>query len=326
MHRLAAFLAFEQSGEGAVEAQQVDDHPLEARAGDVARLAEQAARRAAVLEVVVLALDREAHVRRLARDAEAVEQARERRVVAVVHHDEAGVDVMRLVRGIDADRVRVPAGVGVRLVDDDLVLAVQQVRGDEPRHAGADDRDPHAAARLSCARRITCVTVRRGPYGGSFDARSRRRASGRGNRLGRRATRPRRTNAPNEARRHPNERSPAAGRRHERASEPVEVHPRALRGVLALAEGRRAVHRRPPRRGRVPDGRGARAPREHVELDGRALLTGARVRGLSRAAGGRARGIPPRARDGRRGRAELARRRCSRSTRTSSRRRSRPTT
>ena len=48
--------------------------------------------------------------------------------------------------GVDADRVRVAARVRVRLVDDDLVLAVQQVRGDEPGDARADDRDPHGRA------------------------------------------------------------------------------------------------------------------------------------------------------------------------------------
>ena len=101
--------AFEQPAQLAVEAQQVEDHALEARAEEVARLAEQAVRRAGVLEVLVLALDREAHVRRLARDAEPVEQPREVRVVAVVHHDEAGVDVMGLVLGVYPDRVRVPA-------------------------------------------------------------------------------------------------------------------------------------------------------------------------------------------------------------------------
>ena len=78
-----------------------------------------------------------------------------------------------------------------------------------------------------------------------------------------------------------------------------QVHPDPLRGVLALAEGRGAVHRRPPRRGRLPDRRGARAPRQHLELDGRALLPGARVRGLPRAAGRGARRVPARARHGR---------------------------
>ena len=49
-----------------------------------------------------------------------------------------------------------------------------------------------------------------------------------------------------------------------RPPDPLRLHPGALRRVLALAEGRGAVHRRPPRRGRLPDRRGARAPREHL--------------------------------------------------------------
>ena len=73
----------------------------------------------------------------------------------------------------------------------------------------------------------------------------------------------------------------------------LDVHPGPLRRVLPLSEGRRPVHRRPPRRGRVPDRRGARPPRQHVELDRRALLAGARLRGLSRAPGRRAGGVPP---------------------------------
>jgi hypothetical protein len=44
---------------------------------------------------------------------------------------------------VDPDRVRVAAGVAGRLEQRDLVPVVQQVRRDQPRHAGADDRDPH---------------------------------------------------------------------------------------------------------------------------------------------------------------------------------------
>ena len=84
--------------------------------------------------------------------------------------------------------------------------------------------------------------------------------------------------------------------------EPLHVHPGALRRVQPLAEGRRPVHRGPPRRGGLPDGRGARAPRQHVELDRRALLAGARVRGLSRAPGLGPRGVPAQARRPRRAR------------------------
>src|SRR4029077_8838779 len=94
---------------------------------------------------------------RLSCDAETVEQAFEARVVAVVEDDEAGVDPVRRVRRVDPDRVRMAARARRRLEDDDLVPLVQQVRGDEAGHAGADDRDPHLArapiASVSAARR-----------------------------------------------------------------------------------------------------------------------------------------------------------------------------
>ena len=77
----------------------------------------------------------------------------------------------------------------------------------------------------------------------------------------------------------------------------LHLHPGPLRRLLALAEGRRPVHRRPPRRGRLPDGGGARPPRQHVVEHRRALLAGARLRGLSGAAALRSRGVPPPARD-----------------------------
>ena len=57
---------------------------------------------------------------------------------------------------------------------------------------------------------------------------------------------------------------PSRAPRGQRPPVPLRLHPGALRRVLALAEGRRAVHRRPPRRGGLPDGGGARAPREHL--------------------------------------------------------------
>ena len=129
---------------GAVEAHVVGHHRQEARPGEVRRLGEQAAEAArGVLEVLGLGADREAHVGRLARDRELVEQRLEARVVAVVEDDEAGVDVPGRIVGVDPDRVRVPADVVARLVDDDLVLGVQEMGGGQPRDARSDDGDPH---------------------------------------------------------------------------------------------------------------------------------------------------------------------------------------
>jgi hypothetical protein len=67
------------------------------------------------------------------------------RVVAVVEHDEARVDVVGLVRCVDPDRVRVAAGVGAGLEHRDVMPVVQQVRHHQPGDAGADDCDPHRA-------------------------------------------------------------------------------------------------------------------------------------------------------------------------------------
>ena len=134
----------EQGARRAVEAHVVGHHAQEARPREVRRLGDQPARAArGVLEVLVLRADREAHVGRLARDAELVEQRLEARVVAVVEDDEAGVDVPCGVVGVDADRVRVPADVIAGLVDDDLVLGVQQMGSRQARDARPDDRDPH---------------------------------------------------------------------------------------------------------------------------------------------------------------------------------------
>src|SRR5437588_3500906 len=57
----------------------------------------------------------------------------------------------------------------------------------------------------------------------------------------------------------------------------VCLHPRAVRRVLPVAKGRRAIHRRPSRRGSLPNGGGASASREHVIEHGRSLLAGARI-------------------------------------------------
>jgi hypothetical protein len=65
--------------------------------------------------------------------------------------------------------------------------------------------------------------------------------------------------------------------------------------VLALPEGRGAVHRRPSRRGSLPNCRGACAACEHLELNRRSLLSSAWLRGLPRVAGGGARRVSPRA-------------------------------
>ena len=127
-----------------LEADQVRDHAVEPRRREVRALREQAVgRRARVLEVALLVADREAHVRGLATDAEAIQQPLEARVVAVVEDDEAGVDPVRLVRRVHPHRVRMAARIGVRLEHRDLVIRCEQVRGNEAGDAGTDDGDLH---------------------------------------------------------------------------------------------------------------------------------------------------------------------------------------
>ena len=65
-------------------------------------------------------------------DAELAEQPLEVRVVAVVEDDEAGVDVYAAASALDADRVRVAAGVGVRLEHGDVVRRLEHVGATSP--------------------------------------------------------------------------------------------------------------------------------------------------------------------------------------------------
>ena len=110
---------------------------------EVGGAGEEAPRRAGVLEAAAAVGDREAHVGGLARDPELLQQRFEVGVVAVVEDDEAGVDPVGPVLGLDRHRVGVAADPLARLVDDDLVLGGQLVGGHQARDTGSDDRDPH---------------------------------------------------------------------------------------------------------------------------------------------------------------------------------------
>ncbi len=135
----------------AIEAEQVADHPQEARVDEVRALREDAARRSRVLERAGVVGDREAHARRLGRDAQLGHQRLEAGVVAVVVDDEAGVDPVRLVGELDAHRVNVAAEVGAGLVEHDLVVEPQPVGGGQSSHAAADDRDSrHVLGDTTC--------------------------------------------------------------------------------------------------------------------------------------------------------------------------------
>ena len=111
----------DQTARGAVEPHDVDQHPAERRPQQVGSLGEQRVEvRAPVLEASLLAAHREAHLARLARDPEPVEQADEVRVVPVVEDDEPGVDGVVLggpvgAGELDVDGVGVTADVGAGL-------------------------------------------------------------------------------------------------------------------------------------------------------------------------------------------------------------------
>ena len=121
---------------------------MEARRHEVRpRGEEPVGRSARVLEAAGGVAHAEAHLRGLRGHAEPREEPLEGRVVAVVEDDEAGVHVVGLVGGVHADRVRVAARLAARLEHRDLVvLAVEQVGGNETRDPGADDGDPHGSS------------------------------------------------------------------------------------------------------------------------------------------------------------------------------------
>ena len=133
-----------QLSSGTVEPSEIGDHPVKPRGQEMRALCEQATRRrTAVLEIPHPVADAETHRRSLPADTQPLEQPLEVRIVAVVEHDEPGVDLMRLVRRVDADRVRVPARIAICLEHGDVMRPVQQMRHHQPRDAGTNHSNPH---------------------------------------------------------------------------------------------------------------------------------------------------------------------------------------
>jgi hypothetical protein len=130
----------------AVEAAPVAQHADEAGGEEVGGAGEEAPGGAGELEAAAAVADREAHAGGLGGDAELAEQRFEVRVVAVVEDDEAGVDRLLARRVLDRDRVGVAADPRRRLVDGDVVVAVQVVGRHQARDSGSDDRDPHRSS------------------------------------------------------------------------------------------------------------------------------------------------------------------------------------
>src|SRR5271165_3313354 len=65
---------------------------------------------------------------------------------------------MGVIGGVNPHRVGMPAGVGVGLIDDDVVLAVEQMGSGQARDSRTDDCDPHSS--LSFPRRSFTGPVR----------------------------------------------------------------------------------------------------------------------------------------------------------------------
>ena len=115
----------------------------------VASLREE--RPAGVLEAVRFYVDAEAHRRRLRRNVQLAQQPDEVRVPLLVEDDEAGVNLVGTVRGVDANGVRVPAHVVVLFEDGEIVVAGagDEIGGNVTRDSGSDDGDLHGRSRAS---------------------------------------------------------------------------------------------------------------------------------------------------------------------------------
>src|SRR6187397_1754092 len=115
----------EQGGRLAIEAQDVANHAPERRLHEIGTLREEAVEcRAVVLQSGELALHGEAHLARLARDAELFEQGEEVRIGAVVEYDEARVDGNRSALVLHFVCMRVAAYMCYRSEHRDVVLAL----------------------------------------------------------------------------------------------------------------------------------------------------------------------------------------------------------
>ena len=131
----------------------------EARAQQVALLREELRdAAAAIFQRAAGDGDAERHFGGVRGHAQRVEQAGQVRIVAVVEHDEAGIDRHLLPADAHQLRIGVAARAGLGLEQRDRAALAQQPRGRQAGDAGADDRDAgaggavmgHAAVLLIC--------------------------------------------------------------------------------------------------------------------------------------------------------------------------------
>ena len=130
----------------AVEAEHVCEHPPVPGSRGCRRLSEPAASAAGTeRETARPARRAERHVARLGRDAEFAEHPDEGRIGHVVVDDEPHVDGQRSVGSVHGDGLDVPADRRFRVVQADLVVAVECIGGTQAADPAADDRDAHQA-------------------------------------------------------------------------------------------------------------------------------------------------------------------------------------
>ncbi len=154
-------LVGDEASGGSVEAHDLGHEPEEPGIHQVAALGEQRVEvGAAVLQTGAGIGDAEAHLSGVGRDVELLQQGHEPGVVGLVVDDEPGVDCVVDAVDLDIDRVRVATDAVVRFEDGQLVVGAELVGGDEARHAGPDDRDPHVpSSKLwPCSDEVTAVT------------------------------------------------------------------------------------------------------------------------------------------------------------------------
>ena len=126
-----------------VEAQQVADHPDEARREQIARLREHCAEiGAGPLQLPAVSADAKGHLGLVALHAELAEQANQVRVGLAVEDQKAGVHRSGGAIERHVHRVGMPAKAPVTLVQrHPVALALQQPGGAQPGHPGADHGD-----------------------------------------------------------------------------------------------------------------------------------------------------------------------------------------
>ena len=128
----------------AVEAQDVAQHPPERRRTEVAALSKQAVEGiTVVLNARNRVAHRKAHLRGLEGHAQRGQQANEVRVGPVVEHDEAGINGVLLAVDGHVHGMGMTANPVSGFKHADLVVAIEQIRGSQPRDATANDRDFH---------------------------------------------------------------------------------------------------------------------------------------------------------------------------------------